>query len=578
MKFDKDIVMAVVICAVVLFGWDPLCRYMGWTPAPRPQIAVRTSSEAPAPQAAPAPAAKAPEQSAVPAARKPEKALPPVKATLELPPVRIANPDMVYRISPASGSIDAITLLKYRNAARTAPVELDRIADSSQGALSLHGATPWQVENILSSKISEGRIYTLSRMMRDGRGHRFAVTQTWELAPSGYAARYRAVFSNPEKTPVTLAGTVLCGADLPPWHIVSGDKVRIPSHRMDYLTESGDYADIKADKKDQGFFVKPAPRVKWVSLGNKYFTAILASSVPFTLHQSRVFLNGGKSSYPVISAGAVLGDVVLAPGESKSFDFAYYSGPKIIADLDRFDASTGRVMHLAWGPLDYLARLLLWILVKFHGLLGSYGWSIVLLTIVVRAVFYPLTARGNASMRKMQTVQPQLKEIREKYKSNPQLMNAKMMELYRREGVSPFSGCLPILLQIPVFFALYATLDGAVELRQVPFLWCRDLAAADTVATIPLYFFSLPVNPLVLAMTALMVVQQHMTPMSMDPVQKKMMALMPIVMLFMLYDLPSGLTLYWTVSNFFSIIQLKLQQRSREKENRGVSRKTGGKA
>ena len=112
----------------------------------------------------------------------------------------------------------------------------------------------------------------------------------------------------------------------------------------------------------------------------------------------------------------------------------------------------------------------------------------------------------------------------------------------------------------------------------MPFLWCKDLAAADTVATIPLYFFSLPVNPLVLAMTALMVIQQHMTPMSMDPVQKKMMALMPIVMLFMLYDLPSGLTLYWTVSNFFSIIQLKLQQRSRAKESPGVPQKNGGAA
>jgi len=572
MKFDKDIVMAVVICAIVLFGWDPLCRYMGWVSAPRPQTAVRTSSEPAAPQTAPA-AAKAQQQSAVPAAKKAVKA-----PLLKLPPVKIGNADMVYRISPATGSIEAVTLLKYKNADRTGPIELDRIADSSQGALSLHGATPWQVDDILSSQVTQGRVYTLSRVLRDGNGRRFTVTQTWELAESGYSAKYRTVFSNPERTAVTVAGTVLCGADLPPWHIVSGDKVRIPSHRMDYLTESGDYADIKADKKDSGFFVTPAPRVKWVSLGNKYFTAILASSAPFTLHQSRVFLNGGKSNYPVISAGAALGDIALAPGESRSFDFSYYSGPKIIADLDKFDASTGRVMHLAWGPLDYLARLLLWILVKFHALLGSYGWSIVLLTIVVRAVFYPLTARGNASMRKMQTVQPQLKEIREKYKSNPQLMNAKMMELYRKEGVSPFSGCLPILLQIPVFFALYATLDGAVELRQVPFLWCKDLAAADTVANIPLYFFSLPVNPLVLAMTALMVVQQHMTPMSMDPVQKKMMALMPIVMLFMLYDLPSGLTLYWTVSNFFSIIQLKLQQRSREKESTGAPRKNGGKA
>lgn len=112
-----------------------------------------------------------------------------------------------------------------------------------------------------------------------------------------------------------------------------------------------------------------------------------------------------------------------------------------------------------------------------------------------------------------------------------------------------------------MFFALYATLDGAVELRQVSFLWAKDLAAADTVLTIPLYFFNLPINPLVLIMTGLMVVQQHMTPMSLDPMQKKMMLAMPIIMLLFLYDLPSGLTLYWSVSNFFSIIQMRLQRR-----------------
>ena len=164
-------------------------------------------------------------------------------------------------------------------------------------------------------------------------------------------------------------------------------------------------------------------------------------------------------------------------------------------------------------------------------------------------------------MKKMQNIQPQIKELREKYKDNPQLMNSKMMELYRTEGVNPFGGCLPILLQIPVFFALYATREGAVELRQSSFLWCHDLAAADTVARVNLYFFPLPINPLVLAMTALMMLQQRMTPMAGDPMQKRMMQMMPLVMLFFFYDLPSGLTLYWTVSNVFSIIQLRLQQR-----------------
>ena len=164
-------------------------------------------------------------------------------------------------------------------------------------------------------------------------------------------------------------------------------------------------------------------------------------------------------------------------------------------------------------------------------------------------------------MKKMQQVQPKLKEIKEQYKDNPQLMNAKMMELYRTEGVNPFGGCLPLLLQLPVFIALYTTLDGAVELRQVPFWWSPDLAGPDTVCHIPLYFYDLPVNPLVIIMTVLMVIQQHITPMGGDPMQKKMMMWMPVVMLLLFYDLPSGLTLYWSISNLFSIIQLLIQKR-----------------
>jgi YidC/Oxa1 family membrane protein insertase len=144
-------------------------------------------------------------------------------------------------------------------------------------------------------------------------------------------------------------------------------------------------------------------------------------------------------------------------------------------------------------------------------------------------------------------------------------MNAKMMELYRTEGVNPFGGCLPLLLQLPVFIALYTTLDGAVELRQVPFWWSPDLSGPDTIFTIPLHFFSLPVNPLVIIMTVLMVIQQHITPMGGDPMQKKMMMWMPVVMLLLFYDLPSGLTLYWSVSNIFSIIQLLIQKRNSDK-------------
>jgi YidC/Oxa1 family membrane protein insertase len=193
-----------------------------------------------------------------------------------------------------------------------------------------------------------------------------------------------------------------------------------------------------------------------------------------------------------------------------------------------------------------------------------------------------LTSKGNESMRKMQKVQPLFKELKEKYKDDPQLLNQKMTELYRKEGINPLAGCLPILLQIPIFFALYAMLDNAIALRHVSFLWAKNLAAADTVFSIPLGFTlpfanisAIPVNPLVLMMTALMIIQQRMTPnASMDPAQKRMMMMMPIIMLIFLYSLPSGLTLYWTVSNLCSIIQLWLQQ----KRNRALEAAANGKS
>ena len=360
------------------------------------------------------------------------------------------------------------------------------------------------------------------------------------------------------------------GAEIAAWHVVSSDKKRAVSHRIDYRTNYDENDDITSDEDDEDFFFSRPPHVLWASVSNKYFSTVFiqrnAGKNGFMIWQDRYF--PVKKEEPVIAVGAAAVSVKIEPGKTATLEFAAYDGPKDIDALGRFAPGAAGVMHLAWGPLNYLARFLLWVLTMFYGMCKSWGVSIILLTILVRAVFYPITAKGNESMKKMQRVQPKFKELREKYQDNPQLLNQKMAELYRAEGVNPFAGCLPILLQIPIFFALYAMLDNAIPLRHVSFLWCKNLAAADTIFSIPLGFklplfgiSAIPVNPLVLAMTALMVIQQRMTPMSVDPAQKKMMALMPVVMLFFLYDLPSGLTLYWTVSNLFSILQLWLQKR-----------------
>lgn len=534
MKFDKETFGFIAICIVILIVGKPLARYFGLLPRSAERdvsIAVQVAG----------------------------------KKTTE--PYRILKNDrMALTFDPAKGKIDHITFPTYWNSTREYPIDLYQ-GLTGIGAFSVFDAADdWELVKIETDLVDDTqKTYTLSRRLRTGSGSEFVLTQAWKLG-ANYQVECKVSFRNLDSgKPIVFQNLVVNGGDLAPWAMYSGDTVRIPSHRMDMRTVEGNYLDRKAgvrEKDESGFFLIPPPQVEWAGVGNKYFATLLTADKPFTLHQNRFLYHGLKEKNVLIEVGAQYPHLLLNPGELQSFDFRAYYGPKVVSLLKTFEPGAARVMHLAWGPLDYLARLLLWVLVSLHGWIGSYGVAIILLTLMVRALFYPVTAKANASMRKMQQLQPKFKALREQYKDNPQLQYVKMQELQRAEGVNPFGGCLPILLQIPVFFALYATLDGAVELRQVPFLWAKDLAAADTILTIPLYFFDLPINPLVLLMTGLMIVQQHMTPMSVDPAQKKMMLAMPIVMLLFLYDLPSGLTLYWSVSNFFSIIQMRLQRRN----------------
>ena len=554
MKFDKELIVGFVICALILFGWGPLSRYMGW------QGEVENAPAAEETQKVPAPAA--PETKAVvtaPAAKKAEAVLP---AVVKAAPFKLENEDVIFNVNPMDGAVSSITMKKFLNAERNAPVQLAQTCNQTAGLFAVVSPkTHWQLLKIQVAR--QPRTAMVVRTFRNAVGQEFLLRQTWELPEKGYAANFQLTFVNPGKTPLMLGDIIVNGGDLPSWADVSGDKIRVASHRFDFLTEKNKFVDIDADDDDDDFYVVPAPVVKWAGLGNKYFAMVLtAAEGNFRLNQSRKVVKGEDGKSYIISMGAMLNDVTLPPAGTEVFKFRTYSGPKETSLLTAFEPSCARMMHLAWGPLDYLARFLLWLLVKLNSVVGSYGWSIILLTLIVRTVFYPVTAKANTSMKKMQSVGPKIQALREKYKDNPQMLNMKTMELYREEKVNPFGGCLPILLQIPVSFALYATLEGAVQLRQVPFLWCKDLAAPDTIFSIPLYFVNLPFNPLVLAMTGLMIIQQRMTPMSADPMQKKMMMAMPIIMLLFLYNLPSGLTLYWTVSNFFSIVQLKLQQRS----------------
>ena len=225
-------------------------------------------------------------------------------------------------------------------------------------------------------------------------------------------------------------------------------------------------------------------------------------------------------------------------------------------------------VDLGWKIILPVAQLLLWALNAGYTIIPNYGLVIILLSGLTRLLFYPLTAISMRSMKAMQEIQPEMEKLRKKYEKDPQELNKRVFALYRDHKVNPVSGCLPMLLQMPVFFALYSVLANSVGLRQAPFVgWITDLSAPDTLMTIG--GFAIHVLPVLMSLS--MFWQQKLTPT--DPRQAPIMLLMPFMMLFFFYKVPSGLTLYWTVTNLFSVAQQ--YQMNRENKTRAAVVKTG---
>jgi YidC/Oxa1 family membrane protein insertase len=232
-----------------------------------------------------------------------------------------------------------------------------------------------------------------------------------------------------------------------------------------------------------------------------------------------------------------------------------YIGPKDFDALEIVGHNLSRAVALGW--FWFIALPLLHVLKFLHRFTGNYGVDIILMTVVIKVLFIPLTKRSFESMRAMQKLQPQMAKIREKYKDNSETMNKEIMELYRRHKVNPLGGCLPMILQIPVFIGLYSALMNAVELRHAPFmLWITDLSAPDRLGSVQLPFVQhagIPV--LTLLMGVSMFLQQWMSPSAGDPQQQKVMMIMPVMFTFMFLNFPAGLALYWLVNNVLTIAQ-----------------------
>ena len=304
--------------------------------------------------------------------------------------------------------------------------------------------------------------------------------------------------------------------------------------------------------------VEDADRIEWSSVKNQFFAAVLSSEQEIG-EDLIIYRVDGEQSLSTESRVGITGSVgyafgTIASGSSKSLDFDYFVGPKEFKRLQALGNEKDLVMQ--FGFLSFISKLLLSFMYAIHALVPSWGMSIVIMTICIKLIFWPLTAKATKSQKRMSSIQGPMAELKEKFKDNPQKMQQETLKLFKEHQVNPVAGCLPMLVQMPIFLGLFYMLRSASELRHESFLWISDLSQADTIFEIS----GFPINLLPLIMGGTMFLQMSMMPInpSADPVQQKIFKFLPFVFLVFLYSFSAGLVLYWTVQNILTILQQKI--------------------
>ncbi|MCX7678834.1 MAG: membrane protein insertase YidC [Spirochaetes bacterium] len=312
---------------------------------------------------------------------------------------------------------------------------------------------------------------------------------------------------------------------------------------------------------DEQMVRKEIGETKWAGVRSRYFLLLMAPQ-GFTgtgiIHDGRN--NHGKR------VGIFVPIATLQKGETVTKTFKIYVGEKNKQKLVEVDESLRDAADIN-VIIEPIRDFLVWCLLKINLLIGNFGWSLIVFSILTKIALMPLTIKSMESMKRMQELAPKVKEIQTKYKDKPDIMNKKIMDLYKKEKVNPLGGCLPLLLQLPFFFALYSALVNSIDLWKAPFIfWIKDLSLPDTVATIA--GFNINILPLVMTLTTYL--QQKMTPGSESAQQQIMIKLMPFIFLFIFWNMPSGLILYWIMQNILQILhQLYINQKAKKELQEG---------
>ncbi len=528
----------------------------------------------------------------------------PAEKAIEAAPVEIAEPQaeevvaflenekIRLELTSIGGGIKSATLIAKnkkgiplypeRDAKESPPVMLDF---SGATALAYEGLAGIGASESLGIQTSDdGRSVVFSKAWKGGTAFERTIT-----IGDGYLLTINDRFVNSGSNPWNLSDLrILTGHMENPADMVAQKGISILG--VDSFTPAGEiyywgkklhklYGKAKPVSIDTVPLDMTGVEVDWVSAKNKFFTQILRPEEPIatmSIISSRE--TEGKGVVPKdIAAALNFKPETVEAGTSHEINYSYFIGPKKYSILQESGYSMEKVMEFetigAFSFMNWLMeparKALLWTLNFFHGAVRNYGIAIILLTLLVRILFWPLTHKSTESMKRMQELQPEIKALQAKYKETPQKLQQETMKLYKEKKVNPMGGCLPMFVQIPVFIALFTVLRNAIELRYAGFLWIADLSTSENLFAGQIPFVgSLNILPLLMSLS--MIWQQKLTPQAATTPeqiqqQKMMMFMMPIMMLFFFYKMPSGLVLYWTTSNLLMILQTSLRNMKKKK-------------
>ena len=526
------------------------------------QQAILAAQATPTPQAtqSPGPAAASSNLASQPTAdQKPHEEQPEHDETLKSDVAEL-------NFSNNKGGLVTVGLLKH-SAEQGHLVQLNTDRTSAIGAIT-QNPNNWQDAGYVLSTDPGAGTATLKRTAADG----LEVTKVYTLAKQAglkddYQINLSITFKNGGGAPFETPGFFVSTGAAEPIHRSD----RIYATQFDWYRD-GKFNSIAVNYFDPGklfglfqtsgakdVYTATADKILWTAVSNQYFATILAPQETTGQQVWAMPVNvpnaDGEPQVKAIEGALEIPGFSLQAGETKTVTFQIYAGPKEFTRLAKLPNDQADIMNFGWAK--WVSELLLTVMNTLHAWVKSYALAIIIMTIIIRSLLWPLQNAATKSMRKMSKLSPIMNELKEKYKDDPQRMNQETMKLYKEYGVNPFGGCLPMVVQIPIFFGFYGMLDKAIELRNSSFLWVHDLSQPDTI----FHLGGIPINILPLVMAATQLWQMAITPKTGDPAQQRMFLFMPLIFLFICYNYASGLALYWTVQNLFFVTQMYLTRK-----------------